>query len=58
MLISASAFNCRLHSTYILYIVLMQGCADAVINGVSHNLGAVAGGAIVLGLFQVRVVCH
>jgi len=33
--------------------LFQQGCADAVISGVSHNLGAVAGGAIVLGLFQI-----
>lgn len=29
------------------------GCADAVINGVKSNLGAIAGGAIVLGIFQI-----
>lgn len=32
------------------------GCADAVINGVKNNLGAIAGGAIVLGLFQIAGV--
>ena len=30
-----------------------QGCADVVIHGVKHNLGAIGGGAVVLGLFQV-----
>lgn len=30
-----------------------QGCADVVINGVKHNLAAIGGGAVVLGLFQV-----
>ena len=37
----------------ILSFLCVQGCADVVINGVRHNLGAIAGGAIVLGLFQV-----
>lgn len=29
------------------------GCASVVIDGVRHNLGAIAGGAIVLGLVQI-----
>ena len=33
-----------------------QGCADVVISGVKHNLGAIGGGAVVLGLFQVSHV--
>ena len=36
-----------------LFIIKPQGCADVVINGVKHNLGAIGGGAVVLGLFQV-----
>ena len=35
-------------------INMAQGCAEVVINGVKHNLGAIGGGAVVLGLFQVR----
>ena len=38
-----------------LFIIKPQGCADVVINGVKHNLGAIGGGAVVLGLFQVSV---
>lgn len=33
--------------------ILWQGCVDAVIDGIQHNLGAIAGGAIVIGLIQV-----
>ena len=36
----------------------MQGCADVVIDAVKHNLGAIAGGAIVLGLFQVSITVY
>ena len=35
--------------------ILLQGCADVVIDGVRGNLAAIAGGAIVLGLTQVHV---
>ena len=38
-----------------MILLFLQGCADAVINGVKNNLGAIAGGAIVLGLFQVSL---
>ena len=41
---------------YCCHCVCKQGCADAVINGVRSNLGAIAGGAIVLGLFQVSII--
>lgn len=31
-----------------------QGCVEKVVDGFKHNLGAIAGGAIVLGLVQVK----
>lgn len=34
----------------------VQGCADVVIDGLRHNLGAIAGGAIALGLVQVMIM--
>ena len=36
-------------------LMMLQGCAKVVIDAVKHNLGAIAGGAIVLGLIQVSV---
>lgn len=35
--------------------VVVQGCVDKIIDGFKGNLGAIAGGAIVLGLMQVSV---
>ncbi len=40
----------------VLFSLSLQGCVDTLINGFNHNLGAIAGGAIVLGLIQVRVL--
>lgn len=33
--------------------ILCQGCLLAVVDGIRYCLGAIAGGAIVIGLFQV-----
>jgi len=35
------------------YKIFNQGCVEAVIDGIQHNLGAIAGGAIVIGLIQI-----
>ena len=36
-----------------MFLINFQGCADVVIDGVRHNLGQIAGGAIALGLIEV-----
>lgn len=46
---------CKMLPKFNIMAFSLQGCADAVINGVKNNLGAIAGGAIVLGIFQVSV---
>ena len=41
-------------TVYLITPQIIQGCATVVIDAVGHNLGAIAGGAIALGVFQVR----
>lgn len=38
------------------YRIYNEGCADAVIDALRHNLGAIAGGAITIGLLQIVAV--
>ncbi|CAI7998339.1 Tetraspanin-7 [Geodia barretti] len=40
------------------HYIYSKGCADAIVDSISKNLGVIAGCAIVFALFQVRVHCR
>lgn len=45
--------NARSNPEQHINLFFDSGCADVVINGVKHNLGQIAAGAIVVGLIQI-----